>query len=981
MDPLRTESIMVKSLVALFVAASVLAPLAASAQIDMGSLRGYVKDEQGGALPGVTVTASGPQIIAPVVGATDDSGYYRLLNLPPGTITLTADLTGFAPYRREGILMRAGSTFAVDIDMKLASVAETVTVRAESPMIETLKASSSFTITGDLLRSAPVTSRAIYTDAVDMIPGIASRQGVDGSGVRVYYYMGADQFANYTALEGATYGGFANPAAPRTSMSTETVGDTELRTGGAEASTPLTIGVYMNVVAPQGGNAYKGSAGITLQPLAWNSDNSAGGRVSGGVSKPEGVRQLDVSVGGPVAQNKAWFFGTFRWAYDTNGISRTPLNVSSLKGVRPDFTPFNNTWRTKNPFIKVTTQLNPSHVLSTFYVYDRAYYTSNLEYDADPINYQSGGGSLAQAKLNSVWGPHLTSQMSVAYSNKGNNSKATFAELTLNSGPQVTVHQDVFTSGGVPTGTGVIVRTNNPQSTNLTPSNFVVLVGDATYFKEGWLGSHELKTGVWAAPREHFDQTNRSVNDGYILQEMRQIDPGNIGAGLTPFHLRYSTPATLPTIAARDRDIGVYVQDSWKPNARMTASLGLRADWIRRYDAIQGVTRMNSTEIGPRLGISYLLTKDAKNVVRVFAGRIHNAVAGNDVVESFATTSPVTIRDVYIEKNGVQTTVITPPPTAPLSALQFDKNLHQPHINEYIVGLRKQFPGQLSLDVSGRRRDYKDLFGLVDINGIYPSAPYQPFGGFGLVDPNRGILYQERNNTWSTAVATAVEAVVAKNMSNNIQAMVSFNRQWQHLDGTWNPTDPARFIQPNAFANNHQLPATTGNTDTNSLDGGSSTIPAFAGWRPYALRAVGQYLAPWGLTLAGSWEVNAGDYTAPIVTRLAAGDPLFGAARVTLANGTTQTNPLATTIRLAFPTRGEGQVLNESTKSLQVKIGRNFKFGRNNVMASLNVYNILNSGSNTQYADGANQLYSPLYLSAYNKLSARAFQISIVNRF
>ena len=114
MDPLRTGSIMVKSLVALLVAASVLAPLAASAQIDMGSLRGYVKDEQGGALPGVTVTASGPQIIAPVVGATDDSGYYRLLNLPPGTITLTADLTGFAPYRREGIRMRAGSTFAVE---------------------------------------------------------------------------------------------------------------------------------------------------------------------------------------------------------------------------------------------------------------------------------------------------------------------------------------------------------------------------------------------------------------------------------------------------------------------------------------------------------------------------------------------------------------------------------------------------------------------------------------------------------------------------------------------------------------------------------------------------------------------------------------------------------------------------------------------------------------------------------------------------
>src|SRR5438034_809939 len=585
MDPLRTGSIMVKSLVALLVAASVLAPLAASAQIDMGSLRGYVKDEQGGALPGVTVTASGPQIIAPVVGATDDSGYYRLLNLPPGTITLTADLAGFAPYRREGILMRAGSTFAVDIDMKLASVAETVTVRGESPMIEVLKASTSFAISGELLRSAPVTSRAIYTDAVDMIPGIASRQGVDGSGVRVYYYMGADQFANYTALEGATYGGFAKPAAPRTSMSTETVGDTELRTGGAEASTPLTIGVYMNVVAPQGGNDFKGSAGVTLQPLAWNSDNSAGGRVSGGISKPEGVRQMDLSFGGPIAQSKAWLFSTFRWAYDTNGISRTPLNVTQLEAVRPDFEPFNNTWRTKNPFVKVTSQLNQNHLLSSFYVYDRAYYTSNLEYDEDRINYQSGGGSLAQTRLSSVWGNHLTSKMSVAYSNKGNNSEATFAELTLEAGPQVVVHNDIFTSGGIPTGTGVLVRMTNPQTTSLTPSSFIVLQGDVTYFKEGWLGSHEIKTGMWAAPRSHFDQTNRYVNDGFVLQEMRQIDPTNFTAGLTAFHMRYNSPSSLPTIAARDKDIGIYVQDSWKPTARMAISAGLRVDAIRRFDA------------------------------------------------------------------------------------------------------------------------------------------------------------------------------------------------------------------------------------------------------------------------------------------------------------------------------------------------------------------------------------------------------------
>ena len=50
-------------------------------------------------------------------------------------------------------------------------------------------------------------------------------------------------------------------------------------------------------------------------------------------------------------------------------------------------------------------------------------------------------------------------------------------------------------------------------------------------------------------------------------------------------------------------------------------------------------------------------------------------------------------------------------------------------------------------------------------------------------------------------------------------------------------------------------------------------------------------------------------------------------------------------------------------------------------MTSLNIYNLLNSGSNTQYADGANQLYNPAYLSGIQQLSPRAFQLKIVDRF
>src|SRR6476646_7425066 len=122
-------------------ASTVLFLLAASAaaQTGQGSLRGYVKDDQGGALPGATVTARSAALMQPSTAVTDAEGYYRLVNLPPGSYVVTAELTGFAAYRREDVLLRAGANFQVDITMKLGTLQETVTVSGESPMLEVSK--------------------------------------------------------------------------------------------------------------------------------------------------------------------------------------------------------------------------------------------------------------------------------------------------------------------------------------------------------------------------------------------------------------------------------------------------------------------------------------------------------------------------------------------------------------------------------------------------------------------------------------------------------------------------------------------------------------------------------------------------------------------------------------------------------------------------------------------------------------------------
>jgi hypothetical protein len=517
----------------------------------------------------------------------------------------------------------------------------------------------------------------------------------------------------------------------------------------------------------------------------------------------------------------------------------------------------------------------------------------------------------------------------------------------------------------------------------------LVIRGDVTYFTEGWGGSHELKAGVYAAPQLKRDTTTTYVNDGYSLLEMRQIDPNNPAAGTVPWHQQFRTPAVSPAISERDSDIALYAQDGWMPHPRLTVNVGLRVDWVSRHDELLNIYREKSAAVQPRAGVAYLVTKDAHNVLRASYSRLYEQVNGRDYIVSFGNTGGVSTRDVYVDKSGAQTTIITPPTRSVDPSLLFDSNLHQPWADEFVVGFRKQFPMQLSVDLSATRRIYHDQFEQVDINGRYPSAPFQPFGGFGLIDPNQGIIYKDTNGDWTRVVVSNLEGTVAKNMSHNFQLVLSLTRQWQNLEGTWNPTDPAKFIQPGAFANNRDLSTQLfGNGDHNTLDGRGRE--SGAAYRPYSVRLAAQYNAPWDLSIGASYVIQAGGYVGPLVARIAAADPRFGPATVTLPNGTTQSNPLATTIRfcgsttlpcLDNPTRSDGQVINDTAKYLQLKIGRRFRFGSQSIEPAFNLFNVFNTGANTQWNTGANQLYSPGLLQPFNRHPPRAMQLSVAYKF
>ena len=167
------------------------------------------------------------------------------------------------------------------------------------------------------------------------------------------------------------------------------------------------------------------------------------------------------------------------------------------------------------------------------------------------------------------------------------------------------------------------------------------------------------------------------------------------------------------------------------------------------------------------------------------------------------------------------------------------------------------------------------------------------------------------------------------------------------MDGTWNPSDPAGYVQPNHFANNANLYMPRGNNDENSLPDTGNALSYGPTWMKYRGNFGGVWQAPWGINVAGNLTVQAGPWSGSPLYQLSATDPdvtEYGPATFMLANGSTAANPLATRNRYVFSNRGEGQVQAPAIMTAGLKIGKVIKYQRYQLEVAANIYNLLNGG-------------------------------------
>src|SRR5678816_1768675 len=137
----------------LLVAVLTLLPSTASAQ---ASVAGSTRDSSGAALPGVTVEASSPALIEKVrTTVSDSSGLYRIVNLPPGTYSVTFSLPGFNQVKRDGIELTGSFTAQIDGELAVGGVTETLTVTGASPIVDVQSIRRQTTITNEVLTAIP----------------------------------------------------------------------------------------------------------------------------------------------------------------------------------------------------------------------------------------------------------------------------------------------------------------------------------------------------------------------------------------------------------------------------------------------------------------------------------------------------------------------------------------------------------------------------------------------------------------------------------------------------------------------------------------------------------------------------------------------------------------------------------------------------------------------------------------------------------
>lgn len=308
---------------ALLLLAAVLAAGPALAQEQTGDLAGTVRDSGGGPLPGVTISVSGA-VGAPRVQVTDGQGAFRVLNLYPGSYALTAELEGFSKLESPNVVIRLGQTTRLELTLSSA-VTDTITVTAESPLLDAHQTSRVTNLASSDLESLP-TARDPWS-LLALTPGVqVDRTNVGGneSGQQsTFLAPGASGSENAFTVDGVVMTDMAAVGASATYFDFGAFDEVQLTVSSADV-TIATAGVTINQITKRGTNEWKAEGRYLRTDGSLQSEP----KLEFG-NKIDNVEEYGANIGGPLMKDHLWAWGSWGES-DIRNLAPSPAGDGRL---------------------------------------------------------------------------------------------------------------------------------------------------------------------------------------------------------------------------------------------------------------------------------------------------------------------------------------------------------------------------------------------------------------------------------------------------------------------------------------------------------------------------------------------------------------------------------------------------------------------------------------------------------------------------
>ena len=333
---------------------AVLAPPAASAQIDTGTIVGRVQDLTGAVLPGVTVTADriGTGVIASTV--TNDSGEFVFPGLRVGVYDVTAELAGFRKANYKAVELNIQDRLRLDFQLGLGEISEAVTVVGQPELLQTQSADIGNVVGERQLRDLPLLGRR-YSELAFLSPGVvAAPAGITSRGEDTFFNANGNYatWNNYT-LDGADNNSFSTNLQERSPQVVQPPVDAlqefKVQTRTYSAEFGKAAGAVINASVKQGTNVIRGSAYEFFRDEAFNANTWDNNRAN----RPKGEFNQHIAgftLGGPILRNRTFFFGDYQATRTDRALSQT-ATVPTMRMRSGDLSELTGAVVASNPFV------------------------------------------------------------------------------------------------------------------------------------------------------------------------------------------------------------------------------------------------------------------------------------------------------------------------------------------------------------------------------------------------------------------------------------------------------------------------------------------------------------------------------------------------------------------------------------------------------------------------------------------------------